>query len=486
MQDVKNPGKSQADYLTAQMNANYTNNFSSNQGANIVGSLGNTFTQYLYSLLGAYSFQGITAQVGGMGSDGPDYQFVNSMLNTNQKNSVVSILTNLASGKDTFNTTYEHMFQELSYLNSINTFLSAMNNILNTPHTTWKGAPYSQVDSKGVPQGSTTAPQSVYNTNYVNFLKKQTKLLGNATQDIMDAIEALGNYNTTNNTETLTNAQVVSLANQVVSTAQNALDTLQSNANALKQASEPTNGNPTHTQTALQQVGCQGGSTACGGVTSTIKNNSASLQGTLLPNAQHTMDKLIGLIQKVESTPYLPQFRAGNSRQTNIMNGFYTKWGYKQFFGKKRNIGLRYYGFFSYNGASVGFRETSNSVGLYTYGVGTDVLYNIFERSYQNKSVNMGVFGGIQLAGETFNSSLKNSQYVNKKDIQSTHFQFLFDLGFRMNFGKLGQKTKRHRQHTVEIGVQVPTIYNTYYKSAGTTVRYFRPYSVYWSYGYSF
>ncbi len=215
-------------------------------------------------------------------------------------------------------------------------------------------------------------------------------------------------------------------------------------------------------------------------------NQVATNLPSALANVTNTINKLQNLNNEVKASPYLPQFRAGNSRQTNIMNGFYTKWGYKQFFGKKRNIGLRYYGFFSYNGASVGFRETSNSVGLYTYGVGTDVLYNIFERSYQNKSVNMGVFGGIQLAGETFNSSLKNSQYVNKKDINSTHFQFLFDLGFRMNFGKLGQKTKRHRQHTVEIGVQVPTIYNTYYKSAGTTVRYFRPYSVYWSYGYSF
>ncbi|WP_199497896.1 outer membrane beta-barrel protein, partial [Helicobacter pylori] len=55
-----------------------------------------------------------------------------------------------------------------------------------------------------------------------------------------------------------------------------------------------------------------------------------------------------------------------------------------------------------------------------------------------------------------------------------------------MNFGKLDGKSNRHNQHTVEFGVVVPTIYNTYYKSAGTTVKYFRPYSVYWSYGYSF
>ncbi|MFT2637602.1 outer membrane beta-barrel protein, partial [Helicobacter pylori] len=51
---------------------------------------------------------------------------------------------------------------------------------------------------------------------------------------------------------------------------------------------------------------------------------------------------------------------------------------------------------------------------------------------------------------------------------------------------KLDGKSNRHNQHTVEFGVVVPTIYNTYYKSAGTTVKYFRPYSVYWSYGYSF
>uniref|UniRef100_UPI000CF1A7CD outer membrane protein n=1 Tax=Helicobacter cetorum TaxID=138563 RepID=UPI000CF1A7CD len=456
MQDVKNPGKSQADTLTNEMNATYTNNVSANQGANIVGVLSNTFTQYLYSLLGAYSAQQILSNVGGLNNTS-DPKFINNILGSGTTPGTIPYQINQTStGNNQYNTSYEHVFQELSYLSSVEYFLQAMNNVLSTPNSSYHGAPNNSPDS----------PSSVFYTKYVDFLKAQNQDLYNAANTLMGAILALGDYSTANNTQELTNQQIAQNANQVISASEKTLETLSDNAQKLVSGSSAANG--------------------LAGVTSVIQARSASLQTTMLPNAENTLNKLIGLVQKVESTPYLPQFRAGNSRQTNIMNGFYTKWGYKQFFGKKRNIGLRYYGFFSYNGASVGFRETSNSVGLYTYGVGTDVLYNIFERSYQNKSVNMGVFGGIQLAGETFNSSLKNSQYVNKKDIQSTHFQFLFDLGFRMNFGKLGQKTKRHRQHTVEIGVQVPTIYNTYYKSAGTTVRYFRPYSVYWSYGYSF
>ncbi|EJB39180.1 outer membrane protein BabB [Helicobacter pylori NQ4110] len=43
------------------------------------------------------------------------------------------------------------------------------------------------------------------------------------------------------------------------------------------------------------------------------------------------------------------------SSQTNngAMNGIGVQVGYKQFFGKKRNWGLRYYGFFDYNHAYI-------------------------------------------------------------------------------------------------------------------------------------
>ncbi|GAA9251982.1 hypothetical protein BTM379_15830 [Helicobacter pylori] len=59
-------------------------------------------------------------------------------------------------------------------------------------------------------------------------------------------------------------------------------------------------------------------------------------------------------------------------------------------------------------------------------------------------------------------------------------------MGLRMNFGILKKDLKSHNQHSIEIGVQIPTIYNTYYKAGGAEVKYFRPYSVYWVYGYAF
>ncbi|AFI05238.1 outer membrane protein [Helicobacter cetorum MIT 99-5656] len=70
---------------------------------------------------------------------------------------------------------------------------------------------------------------------------------------------------------------------------------------------------------------------------------------------------------------------------------------------------MRYYGFFSYNGANVGFKNICSTIDLFTYRVRADLLYNIFERSYTNKSLNLGLFSGIKLARELFSSTLKKT-----------------------------------------------------------------------------
>ncbi|MGN8440768.1 Hop family adhesin AlpB, partial [Helicobacter pylori] len=205
----------------------------------------------------------------------------------------------------------------------------------------------------------------------------------------------------------------------------------------------------------------------------------------LLNNTTNTLAKVTALNNELKANPWLGSFAAGNSSQVNAFNGFITKIGYKQFFGENKNVGLRYYGFFSYNGAGVGNGPTYNQVNLLTYGVGTDVLYNVFSRSFGSRSLNAGFFGGIQLAGDTYISTLRNSPQLASRPT-ATKFQFLFDLGLRMNFGILKKDLKSHNQHSIEIGVQIPTIYNTYYKAGGAEVKYFRPYSVYWVYGYAF
>ncbi|WP_104761818.1 outer membrane beta-barrel protein, partial [Helicobacter cetorum] len=346
MQDVKNPGKSQANTLTSEMNAGYTNNISASQGANIVGSLSNTFTQYLYSLLGAYSNSAIGSQVKNINQD-PDTKFITHMLG-NAKGTLPYDILQTSTGANQYDTSYYHTFQQLSYLSSVEYFLQAMNTIFKKQST----------NASNLGTDSTTSNSSVFNANYVKFLEEQNNNLYNASNSIMQAILALGQYNTANNTETLTNQEVAKLATEVVDASEQALSILSNNANSLISGKLSSGTSVSDTLNGLN-------------VSSVISARSAGLMTTMLPNARNTLNALIDLVSKVESTPYLPQFRSGNSRQTNIMNGFYTKWGYKQFFGKKRNIGLRYYGFFSYNGANVGFKSTYNTVGLYTYGVGT-------------------------------------------------------------------------------------------------------------------
>ncbi|TPH44105.1 Hop family adhesin AlpA [Helicobacter pylori] len=480
MQDVQNPGGAKSDELARELNADVTNNIlNNNTGGNVAGALSNAFSQYLYSLLGAYPTKlnsndvsanallsgavgsGTCAAAGTAGSNSLNtqsactaagYYWLPSL--TDKILSTIGSQTNYGT-----NTNFPNMQQQLTYLNAANVFFNAMNKALEKNGT---------ATTSGT-SGTTGSDGQTYSTQAIQYLQNQQNILNNAA-NLLKQDELL--------LEAFNSAVAANIGNKEFNSAaftglvQGIIDQSQAVYNELTK--------DTISGSAVNSAG--------------INSNQANAvlgRASQLPNAlyntQVTLDKITALNNQVKSMPYLPQFRAGNSRATNILNGFYTKIGYKQFFGKKRNIGLRYYGFFSYNGASVGFRSTQNNVGLYTYGVGTDVLYNIFSRSYQNRSVDMGFFSGIQLAGETFQSTLRDDPNVKLHGkINNTHFQFLFDFGMRMNFGKLDGKSNRHNQHTVEFGVVVPTIYNTYYKSAGTTVKYFRPYSVYWSYGYSF
>ncbi len=475
MQDVQNPGGTKRDELARELNADVTNNIlNNNTGGNVAGALSNAFSQYLYSLLGAYPTSlngndvsanallhgaigsGTCAAAGTAGGNSLNtqsactaagYYWLPSL--TNRVLSTIGSETNYGT-----NTNFPNMQQQLTYLNAGNVFFNAMNKALEAKNGT----------------SSATGPNNeTYSTQAIQYLKGQQTILNNAA-NLLKQDELL--------LEAFNSAVAANIGNKEFNSAvftglvQGIIDQSQLVYNELTKN--------TITGSAVDSAGISSNQA------NSVQGRASQLPNALL-NAEETLNKINALNNQVRSMPYLPQFRAGNSRSTNILNGFYTKIGYKQFFGKKRNIGLRYYGFFSYNGASVGFRSTQNNVGLYTYGVGTDVLYNIFSRSYQNRSVDMGFFSGIQLAGETFQSTLRDDPNVKLHGkINNTHFQFLFDFGMRMNFGKLDGKSNRHNQHTVEFGVVVPTIYNTYYKSAGTTVKYFRPYSVYWSYGYSF
>ncbi|CCM10756.1 Outer membrane protein/porin [Helicobacter heilmannii] len=230
---------------------------------------------------------------------------------------------------------------------------------------------------------------------------------------------------------------------------------------------------------------------------------------------------------------------ATNYGRNQPMFGLNVLAGYKQFFGKKKWFGLRYYGFFDYghsnfsnataaNRVSV-FYLNNDKVDMYTYGAGIDALFDIINK----KKFAIGLFVGVQFAGNSWTSN-KTGYYnqgfvigtvsgqcayipegnvnpcnpsahltnpvgttgvVNPASlistgplahrINSTHFQFLVDVGLRTNFIK---------HHGVEFGIKIPTIPNMYYKGNTTkggdlytlTETFRRQYSMYLRYIYSF
>ncbi|MGT0076270.1 SabA family sialic acid-binding adhesin [Helicobacter pylori] len=178
------------------------------------------------------------------------------------------------------------------------------------------------------------------------------------------------------------------------------------------------------------------------------------------------------------------------------MNGIGVQMGYKQFFGKKRNWGLRYYGFFDYNHAFIKSSFFNSASDVWTYGVGMDALYNFINDKNtnflgKNNKLSVGLFGGIALAG----TSWLNSEFVNlnmvgniySAKVNVANFQFLFNLGLRMNLARAKKKDSDHAaQHGIELGVKIPTINTDYYSFMGTELKYRRLYSVYLNYVFAY
>ncbi|WP_231265762.1 SabA family sialic acid-binding adhesin [Helicobacter pylori] len=178
------------------------------------------------------------------------------------------------------------------------------------------------------------------------------------------------------------------------------------------------------------------------------------------------------------------------------MNGIGVQMGYKQFFGKKRNWGLRYYGFFDYNHAFIKSSFFNSASDVWTYGVGMDALYNFINDKNtnflgKNNKLSVGLFGGFALAG----TSWLNSEFVNlnmvgniySAKVNVANFQFLFNLGLRMNLARAKKKDSDHAaQHGVELGVKIPTINTDYYSFMGAELKYRRLYSVYLNYVFAY
>ncbi|GAA9599431.1 Hop family outer membrane protein HopF [Helicobacter pylori] len=208
------------------------------------------------------------------------------------------------------------------------------------------------------------------------------------------------------------------------------------------------------------------------------------------------LDRVIGIINttlnqfgdsasSLYKISYIPNLFSLRDYQSASMNGFGAKMGYKQFFTHKKNIGLRYYGFLDYGYANFGDTNLKVGANLVTYGVGTDFLYNFFERSKRRERTAIGLFFGAQIAGQTWSTNVTNLLSGQRPDVKSSSFQFLFDLGLRTNFAKTNFN-KHKLDQGIEFGVKIPVIAHKYFATQGSSASYMRNFSFYVGYSVGF
>ncbi|GAA8318905.1 Hop family outer membrane protein HopF [Helicobacter pylori] len=236
------------------------------------------------------------------------------------------------------------------------------------------------------------------------------------------------------------------------------------------------------------------------GLGSFIEKNICSSASSCFSGSQliykKGLDRVIGIINtsldQFESSAsslykisYIPNLFSLRDYQSASMNGFGAKMGYKQFFTHKKNIGLRYYGFLDYGYANFGDTNLKVGANLVTYGVGTDFLYNVYERSRRRERTTIGLFFGAQIAGQTWSTNVTNLLSGQRPDVKSSSFQFLFDLGVRTNFAKTNFNKHRLDQG-IEFGVKIPVIAHKYFATQGSSASYMRNFSFYVGYSVGF
>ncbi len=208
------------------------------------------------------------------------------------------------------------------------------------------------------------------------------------------------------------------------------------------------------------------------------------------PEQQSNLNQALAAMS---NNPFKKVGMISSQNNNGAMNGLGVQVGYKQFFGESKRWGLRYYGFFDYNHGYIKSSFFNSSSDIWTYGGGSDLLVNIINDSItrKNNKLSVGLFGGIQLAGTTW----LNSQYVNltafnnpySAKVNTSNFQFLFNLGLRTNLATARKKDSEHSaQHGIELGIKIPTINTNYYSFLGTQLQYRRLYSVYLNYVFAY
>ncbi|WP_104751417.1 outer membrane protein [Helicobacter salomonis] len=177
------------------------------------------------------------------------------------------------------------------------------------------------------------------------------------------------------------------------------------------------------------------------------------------------------------------QYRNNNGN----MYGVNVQFGYKQFFGKRKRWGLRYYGSFSYQHGTF-MNGAASELDNFVYGAGVDALYNFYES--KDAKYTSGIFAGFMLAGSSWNvkgasawisrmNSIKASG--GSAQMNTTYFQIPLNIGFRTNVSK---------HSGFEIGLRIPLAVNYYFKGdldgARETIAYKRNVSVFFNYVYNF
>ncbi|GAA7476168.1 Hop family adhesin HopQ [Helicobacter pylori] len=280
-------------------------------------------------------------------------------------------------------------------------------------------------------------------------------------------------------------AEILKLANQVES------DFNRISTGVLKNYIEECSGSNESVSNDTWGKGCAGVEETL----SSLKTSTADFNNQT-PQINQAETLANTLIQELGNNPFKRVGIISSQTNNGAMNGFGVQAGYKQFFGEKKRWGLRYYGFFDYNHAYIKSNFFNSASDVWTYGVGSDLLFNFINDKNtnflgKNNHFSFGLFGGIALAG----TSWLNSQFVNLKTISNVYsakvntanFQFLFNLGLRTNLARPKKKDSHHAaQHGMELGVKIPTINTNYYSFLDTKLEYRRLYSVYLNYVFAY
>ncbi|WP_104761031.1 outer membrane beta-barrel protein [Helicobacter cetorum] len=168
-----------------------------------------------------------------------------------------------------------------------------------------------------------------------------------------------------------------------------------------------------------------------------MPNMTNSLYSLLNNKRNQTASSLVSVSSQNSQTSQNPTAITTTTKQTSVHYGGSVALGYKYFF--KPRFGLRGYINLEYLYTNTYF-SSSNIL----YGGGADFLANIIDNN-DKKSMVFGVFAGVNIAGNTSITQIKNHNASNTK------FDAFLHTGLRFVFNGM---------HEFNLGVRVPFIKN--------------------------